>query len=162
MKSSDLSRYPPPMMIGLAEAISNDLVRKPVPQLTLVHRDPVSDRPSSLPLAHRVSLMDENLVVQLGFRTPLRDGGGKLSPGRLPPPLRKTSPLAQLGTKIQALHRRMWFLQANLSFSLSSPAWLGRQVTRTGNSPLHFERAFPWVWTRLLSHRQVFSQPRRN
>ena len=126
MKSSDLSRYPPPMMIGLAEAISNDLVRKPVPQLTLVHRDPVSDRPSSLPLAHRVSLMDENLVVQLGFRTPLRDGGGKLSPGRLPPPLRKTSPLAQLGTKIQALHRRV--VPPGQSFFLTLISRLAREA----------------------------------
>ena len=70
----------------------------------MVHRDPVSDRPSSLPLAHRISLMDENLVVQLGFRTrPLRDGGGKPSPGKLPPPLRRTSGLAKLGAKIQQL-----------------------------------------------------------
>ena len=118
MKSSDLSRYPPPMMLGLAGAISKKLrdigkfSSKPTiswdtsapTNPRVVHRDPVSDRPSSLPLAHRVSLMDENLVVQLGFRTrPLRDGGGKPSPGKLPPPLRRTSCLAQLGAKIQHL-----------------------------------------------------------
>ena len=118
MKSSDLSRYPPHMMIGLAGAISKKL--RDVGQTTsgptiswesngsvtprVVHRDPGSDRPSSLPLTHRVSLMHENLVVQLGFRTrPLRDGGGKPSPGRLPPPLRKTSHMAPLGAKIQKL-----------------------------------------------------------
>ena len=118
MKSSDLSRYPPAMMLGLAGAISKKLLdigtfsSKPTiswdastpTNPRVVHRDPTSDRPSSLPLAHRVSLMDENLVVQLGFRTrPLRDGGGKPSPGRLPPPLRRTSSLAQLGAKIQHL-----------------------------------------------------------
>ena len=118
MKSSDLSRYPPAMMLGLAGAISRKLLdigtcsSKPTiswdastpTNPRVVHRDPVSDRPSSLPLAHRVSLMDENLVVQLGFRTrPLRDGGGKPSPGRLPPPLRSTTRLAQLGAKIQHL-----------------------------------------------------------
>ena len=118
MKSSDLSRYPPAMMLGLAGAISKKLLdigtfsSKPTiswdastsTNPRVVHRDPTSDRPSSLPLAHRVSLMDENLVVQLGFRTrPLRDGGGKPSPGRLPPPLRSTSSLAQLGAKIQHL-----------------------------------------------------------
>ena len=118
MKSSDLSRYPPPMMLGLAGAISKKLrdIGKSSSKPTIswdtsaptnrrvVHRDPVSDRPSSLPLAHRVSLMDENLVVQLGFRTrPVRDGGGKPSPGNLPPPLRRTSCLAQLGAKIQHL-----------------------------------------------------------
>ena len=118
MKSSDLSRYPPPMMLGLAGAISKKLQdigkissRPTISWNTMastdphvVHRDPVSDRPSSLPLAHRISLMDENLVVQLGFRTrPLRDGGGKPSPGRLPPPLRRASTLAQLGARIQQL-----------------------------------------------------------
>ena len=118
MKSSDLSRYPPPMMLGLAGAISKKLQdigkissrptiswnTTPSTDPHVVHRDPVSDRPSSLPLAHRISLMDENLVVQLGFRTrPLRDGGGKPSPGKLPPPLRRASALAHLGTRIQQL-----------------------------------------------------------
>ena len=71
------------MMLGLAGAISKKLrdigksSSKPTiswdtsapTKIRVVHRDPVSGRPSSLPLAHRVSLMDENLVVQLGFRT---------------------------------------------------------------------------------------------
>ena len=71
MKSSDLSRYPPPMMLGLAGAISKKLQdigkissRPTISWNTMastdphvVHRDPVSDRPSSLPLAHRISLM---------------------------------------------------------------------------------------------------------
>ena len=59
------------------------------------------DRPTSLPLAHRISLMDEHVVVQLGFRTrPLRDGGGKPSPGRLVPPLRKNTGITSLGSQI--------------------------------------------------------------
>ena len=87
----------------------------------MVHRDPVSDRPSSL--AHRISLMDENLVVQLGFRTrPLRDGGGKPSAGKLPPPLRRASALARLGTRIQQLTDP--FFQAVRMSSL-----VGRKIT---------------------------------
>ena len=65
------------------------------------HMDHGVDRPTSLPLAHRISLMDEHVVVQLGFRTrPLRDGGGKPSPGRLVPPLRKKTGITSLGSQI--------------------------------------------------------------
>ena len=41
------------------------------------------------------------VVVQLGFRTrPLRDGGGKPSPGRLVPPLRRSTGITSVGQKI--------------------------------------------------------------
>ena len=122
MQSSDLSRYPPPMMQGLAGAISKALsdighvTSGPTadwthPNLTggqeipfkngVMHMDHGVDRPTSLPLSHRISLMDERVVVQLGFRTrPLRDGGGKPSPGRLVPPLRKSTGLTSMGQKI--------------------------------------------------------------
>ena len=122
MQSSDLSRYPPPMMQGLAGAISQALsdigqeVSKPTAEWThkhpnardelpfrqqVRHMDHGLDRPTSLPLAHRISLMDEHVVVQLGFRTrPLRDGGGKPSPGRLVPPLRKSTGITSLGQQI--------------------------------------------------------------
>ena len=67
----------------------------------VMHMDHGVDRPTSLPLSHRISLMDERVVVQLGFRTrPLRDGGGKPSPGRLVPPLRKSTGLTSMGQKI--------------------------------------------------------------
>ena len=101
--AADLSRYPPPMMEGLAGAISQALsdigqeASKPMADWThqhpsandelpfrqqVRHMDHGVDRPTSLPLAHRISLMDEHVVVQLGFRTrPLRDGGGKPSHG---------------------------------------------------------------------------------
>ena len=123
MQSSDLSRYPPPMMQGLAGAISRtlmDIGTKPsgptvdwqstatrpdqptsfqIPRV--VSRDPTSDRPTSLPLSHRLSLMDEHVVVQLGFKTrPIRDGGGKPSAGRLVPPLRKATDLASMGKQV--------------------------------------------------------------
>ena len=123
MQSSDLSRYPPPMMHGLAGAISRtlmDIGTKPsgptvdwqstttrpdqptpfqIPKV--VSRDPTSDRPTSLPLSHRLSLMDEHVVVQLGFKTrPIRDGGGKPSAGRLVPPLRKATDLASMGKQV--------------------------------------------------------------
>ena len=122
MQSSDLSRYPPPMMQGLAGAISQALsdigqeVSKPTANWThqhpsandelpfrqqVRHMDHGVDRPTSLPLAHRISLIDEHVVVQLGFRTrPLRDGGGKPSPGRLVPPLRKNMGITSLGSQI--------------------------------------------------------------
>ena len=67
----------------------------------VVSRDLTSDRPTSLPLSHRLSLMDEHVVVQLGFRTrPVRDGGGKPSAGRLVPPLRKATDIASMGSQI--------------------------------------------------------------
>ena len=117
MQSSDLSRYPPPMMQGLAGAISQALsdigqeASKPTADWThkhpgandelpfrqqVRHMDHGLDRPTSLPLTHRISLMDEHVVVQLGFRTrPLRDGGGKPSPGRSQ---RVTTPHCSCGT----------------------------------------------------------------
>ena len=42
-----------------------------------------------------------SMWVQLGFRTrPLRDGGGKPSPGRLVPPIRKQTGITSMGQKI--------------------------------------------------------------
>ena len=66
------------------------------------------DRPSYLPTTARLHLLDDQMLVPLGFRVrPLRDGGGKTSPGRVPPPLRPPSPLAEKGrlilTKVQSL-----------------------------------------------------------
>ena len=128
MQSSDLSRYPPPMMQGLAGAISQALsdigqeVSKPTANWThqhpsandelpfrqqVRHMDHGVDRPTSLPLAHRISLMDEHVVVQLGLRTrPLRDGGGKRSPGRLVPPLRKNTGITSLEVRSLTSHQK--------------------------------------------------------
>ena len=122
MQSSDLSRYPPPMMQGLAGAISQALsdigqeASKPTADWThkhpgasdelpfrqqVRHMDHGLDRPTSLPLAHRISLMDEHVVVQLGFRTrPSEMGVGKTFPGRLVPPLRKNTGITSLGQQI--------------------------------------------------------------
>ena len=66
------------------------------------------DRPSYLPTTARLHLLDDQMLVPLGFRVrPLRDGGGKTSPGRVPPPLRPPTPLAEKGrlilTKVQSL-----------------------------------------------------------
>ena len=66
------------------------------------------DRPSYLPTTARLHLLDDQMLVPLGFRVrPLRDGGGKTSPGRVPPPLRSPTPLAEKGrlilTKVQSL-----------------------------------------------------------
>ena len=61
------------------------------------------DRPSHLPTTARLHLLDDKLLVRLGFRVrPIRDGGGKTSPGRIPPPLRSPSTLATKGPLILA------------------------------------------------------------
>ena len=153
--SSDLSRYPPMMMRGLAQSIvthtssqfgpppSEDsahslqssgvgtpeepmggltttttprLQALPVPPPTedsahslqssgVVTPVEVKDRPTSTPTSRIQALLDPTVLVRLGFKVrPLRDGGGKPSPGRQPPPLRKPPPvLVELGKKILAL-----------------------------------------------------------
>ena len=65
----------------------------------------VKDRPTSTPTSRIQALLDPTVLVRLGFKVrPLRDGGGKPSPGRQPPPLRKPPPvLVELGKKILAL-----------------------------------------------------------
>ena len=65
----------------------------------------VKDRPTTTPTSRIQALLDPTVLVRLGFKVrPLRDGGGKPSPGRQPPPLRKPpSVLVDLGKKIQAL-----------------------------------------------------------
>ena len=116
MNSSDLSRYPPEMMQGLGTAIIQHIAMEgsepplevrahslqptgevPVPK--------VVDRPSTTPVSRLQSLLDPTVMVRLGFKVrPLRDGGGKPSPGRSPPPLRKPAPsLVDLGKKILGL-----------------------------------------------------------
>ena len=65
-----------------------------------------SDRPSHCPWAEQLQLHDPVVKVQFGFKTrPLRDGGGKTSPGRMPPHLRQASPLAAIGEAILDLVR---------------------------------------------------------
>ena len=65
----------------------------------------VKDRPTSTPTSRIQALLGPTVLVRLGFKVrPLRDGGGKPSPGRQPPPLRKPPPvLVELGKKILAL-----------------------------------------------------------
>ena len=65
----------------------------------------VVDRPSTTPVFRLQALLDPTVMVRLGFKVrPLRDGGGKPSPGRSPPPLRKPAPsLVDLGKKILGL-----------------------------------------------------------
>ena len=98
MNSSDLSRYPPEMMQGISRAILQHIAMdRPVPEAL--------DRPSTTPVSRLQSLLDPTVMVRLGFKVrPLRDGGGKPSPGRSPPPLRKPVPsLVELGKKILGL-----------------------------------------------------------
>ena len=61
-----------------------------------------SDRPSTLPLSESLSLDDATMRVSHGFKVrPLKDGGGKTSPGRLPPHLRTGACAAGLGDFIK-------------------------------------------------------------
>ena len=111
MNSSDLSRYPPEMMQGLSKAIIQHIrtfveVRANSLQPTgEVPVPAVVDRPSTTPVSRLQALLDPTVMVRLGFKVrPLRDGGGKPSPGRSPPPLRKPAPsLVDLGKKILGL-----------------------------------------------------------
>ena len=83
--SADLSRYPCPMMQGLARALlESDFAQGQKPWGS----DPSpSDRPMTQAHSQRMGLQDNPIRVQLGFHTrPLRDGGGKPSWGRTPPP----------------------------------------------------------------------------
>jgi len=46
----------------------------------------VVDCPSTTPVSRLQALLDPTVMVRLGFKVrPLRDGGGKPSPGRSPP-----------------------------------------------------------------------------
>ena len=63
-----------------------------------------TDRSSSEPLSQTMTLDDDPIIVQSGFKTrPLRDGGGKPSAGRRPPPLRPQSKLKHIGDSIAHL-----------------------------------------------------------
>ena len=51
-----------------------------------------------------MTLDDDPIIVQSGFKTrPLRDGGGKPSAGRRPPPLRPQSKLKHIGDSLSHL-----------------------------------------------------------
>ena len=104
MSSSDLSRYPPEMMQGLSTAILQHIANSLQPTGG-VPAPEVVDRPSTTPVSRLQALLDPTVMVRLGFKVrPLRDGGGKPSPGRSPPPLRKPAPsLVELGKKILQL-----------------------------------------------------------
>ena len=111
--SSDLSRYPPHMMQGIAQAIllHTQPTSSPSPHEDRAHSLQSSvvgatgdskDRPTTTPTSRIQALLDPMVLVRLGFKVrPLRDGGGKPSPGRQPPPL--PSALVDLGRKIQEL-----------------------------------------------------------
>ena len=100
MKSDDLSRHPPPLMKGLAEAIIQTLPKGRLPRRH--HKRKASHRvglivPHQSPFPKRRPWgMTPSLFSRVKTR-PLRDGGGKPSPGRRPPPLRPQSRLTKLG-----------------------------------------------------------------
>ena len=93
--SSDLSRYPWNMMQGLARAIlESDASQGSKPPTTPANK---TDRPTTQTHSPKMTLDDNPMRVQLGFRIrPIRDGGGKPSQGRPPPPLRPQSPCGAL------------------------------------------------------------------
>ena len=100
--SADPSRYPWPMMQGLARAfLEADFAQGQKPWGS----DPSpSDRPVTQAHSQRMGLQDNPIRVQLGFHTrPLRDGGGKPSWGRTPPPQRPKSQCPSLAKDLAAL-----------------------------------------------------------
>ena len=61
----------------------------------------ITDCPLVDPMAKDLCLLDDAVMLQVAFKSrPLRDGGGKPSPGRVPPPRRPASRMAHLGKKI--------------------------------------------------------------
>jgi len=96
MNSSDLSQYPPEMMQGTSRAILQHIATdRPQPPLEVrAHSlQPRGYRSVRSWISRLQSLLDPTVMVRLGFKVrPLRDGGGKPSPGRSPPPLRKPAP----------------------------------------------------------------------
>ena len=100
--SSDLSRYPWNMMQGLARAIlQSDAAQGAKPKLQPSSK---TDRPLSQTQSPKMTLEDDPVRVQLGFRIrPIRDGGGKPSQGRLPPPLRRHPPCGDLCRELAAI-----------------------------------------------------------
>ena len=107
MTFRDLSRYPPTLMSGLAEAIIQSIPNKEHGSCGCQQTgEPPgrTDRSSSVPLSQTMTLEDDPISVQSGFKTrPLRDGGGKPSAGRRPPPLRPQSKLKPIGDALTPL-----------------------------------------------------------
>ena len=99
---ADLSRYPWPMMQGLARALlESDFAQGQKP---CGSGPSPSDRPLTQAHSQRMGLQDNPIRVQLGFRTrPLRDGGGKPSWQRTPPPQRPKSQCPSLAKDLAAL-----------------------------------------------------------
>ena len=90
------------MMQGLARALlESDFAQGQKPWGS----DPSpSDRPMTQAHSQRMGLQDNPIRVQLGFHTrPLRDGGGKPSWGRTPPPQRPKSQCPSLAKDLAAL-----------------------------------------------------------
>ena len=105
MTSRDLSRYPPALMTGLAAAIIQSIPNTGHQPNEQEGEPPGrTDRSSSVPLSQTMTLDDDPIIVQSGFKTrPLRDGGGKPSAGRRPPPLRPQSKIKHIGDSISHL-----------------------------------------------------------
>ena len=106
MASKDLSRYPWDMMSGIAKALLECLNPPSAHSSTQNQGEPPgrTDRVSSVPLSRAMTTMDDPVLVQSGFKIrPLRDGGGKPSPGRRPPPSRPQSRLQALGHQLRRL-----------------------------------------------------------
>ena len=79
------------MMMGLVQAISASPGKGGLPPIEVQPHERTDRSSSSIPLSQSMTMADHPIIVQPGFKTrPLRDGGGKPSPGRRPPPVRST------------------------------------------------------------------------
>ena len=92
--SGDLSRWPPGLNSALAKSIVNML-----PNLRHWTNQSETDRPNDN-IARPGQHAKKSIQVHIGHKSrPLRDGGGKPSPGRIHP-AQRTHPLRTLGTLI--------------------------------------------------------------
>ena len=119
ISSRDLARYPRRMMQRLAQGIMDKAADGVQPQRVMVspkattpqpivRPEEVVDRPERLHSSDHKQA-DGIQMVRIGFRErPLRDGAGKISPGRLAPTDRQLSDVAEKGREILQLMTDKW------------------------------------------------------
>ena len=94
--TNDLARWAPDIM----EAIARDLARQ-LPWLRHYRQGQLPDRPTDT--ASEAAPATTSATIRIGHKQrPIRDGGGKPSPGRLRQNQRKTTPLKHLGAALIA------------------------------------------------------------
>ena len=123
----------------------------PYNRLTTADIMEITDCPLVDPMAKDLSLLDDAVMLQVAFKSrPLRDGGGKPSPGRVPPPRRLL------------LAWRTWGRRSWTWLSLSFPQHGGRHNVETSTilSQIPYSMSYVVLWEEVplnLLHRDSHS-----